>query len=704
MKKILSTSLISAIIILSGWSQAPTLESIKSYPFPTELTTSSQGSRIAWAMDELGKRNIYVAEGPDFKPRKLTNYIQDDGQEISSLSISANGQWVVFVRGGDHGSNWDDVLPINPTFNAIPNKVKIMSIPFGGGEPKALSEGDEPAVSPRSDVVTFIKDKQVWTVPINGTSEAKNLFTTRGTVGSLEWSPDGSHLAFVVSRTDHSFVGVFANAETPIQWMAPSFSRDESPRWSPDGTRIAFVRTPGAGGSPDSILVRHHSPWSIWTADLKTARATELWKAPETLAGSIPTTQGGTNLHWAAGERITFLSYHDGWPHLYSVSSQGGPPLLLTPGSFMAEYIKLSPNGKWLVFTANAGPDQLDIDRRHIVRVPVDKAAMEVMTPGTGLEWTPAVTGDGTALVCLSATAQRPPVPAVIGFSVKSNLKLIGQELIPKDYPERNLVVPRQVTFKSQDGLTIHSQLFEPAGGAAKKPAIIFVHGGPPRQMLLGWHYSEYYSNAYATNQYLASLGFVVLTVNYRLGIGYGFDFHRPDKAGSAGASEYLDVKAAGQWLALQPQVDASRIGIYGGSYGGFLTAMALGKDSKLFAAGVDIHGVHDWTVDRTRNVVGPDRYERAPDAEKALQTAWESSPTAYVSTWTSPVLIIHGDDDRNVRFNQSTDLVRRLEKKGVPFEALVIVDDAHHWMKHGNAVKIDGATADYFVRKFIRK
>ena len=242
--------------------------------------------------------------------------------------------------------------------------------------------------------------------------------------------------------------------------------------------------------------------------------------------------------------------------------------------------------------------------------------------------------------------------------------------------------------------------MFEPAGGPTKKPAIIYVHGGPPRQMLLGWHYSDYYSNAYASNQHLTSLGFVVLAVNYRLGIGYGFEFHQPEKAGAAGASEYIDIKAAGQWLAAQPQVDPTRIGIYGGSYGGFLTAMALARDSKIFAAGVDIHGVHDFTVDRTRNLIAPDRYERAPNAERAQQVAWESSPTAYVSTWTSPVLIIHGDDDRNVRFSQSTDLVKRLEKKGVPMETLVIVDDTHHWMKQSNAIKVYGAVADYFVRK----
>ncbi|HTF18864.1 MAG TPA: hypothetical protein VK658_12370, partial [Chryseolinea sp.] len=181
-----------------------TLESVKSYPFPTELTSSSQGSRIAWALNEVGKRNVYVAEGPDFQPRKLTDYTEDDGQEITSLSISADGKWVVFVRGGDHGANWDDTLPVNPSFTSQPSKVQLISIPFAGGEEKTLAEGDEPALSPHSDIVAFVKGGQAHGVPIDGSTPAKSLFTTRGSVGSLEWSPDGSKLTFIASRDDHA--------------------------------------------------------------------------------------------------------------------------------------------------------------------------------------------------------------------------------------------------------------------------------------------------------------------------------------------------------------------------------------------------------------------------------------------------------------------------------------------------------------------
>ena len=607
--------ILAAIISLSVFaSPAPfTLDQVRSYPFPNELTAAATGSRIAWAFNEQGRRNIFVAEGPTFAARQLTKYDRDDGQELSSVAVSANGQWVVYVRGGDHGSNWDDGLPVNVGANPTAPKVQIFSVPFGGGDPKPIADGDEPVVSPRGDIVAFIKGGQIWTAPLDGSAPAKELFTARGESSEPRWSPDGSRLAFVANRGDHSFIGVYTNDSTSITWLAPAFARDRSPRWSPDGRRIAFVRLSGAGGAPDSLLPPRPNPWEIWTADATSGVAQRLWKSPATLAGSVPTTDGGTNLGWGGGasDRVVFLSYQDGWPHLYSIPASGGTPLLLTPGRYMAEHIALSADGRWLVFAGNmsARGDSLDIDRRHVVRVPVDRAAPEVMTPGTGLEWSPTITGDGTTLVFLSATPQRPPLPATIALgSARAAVRPIAADHIPTDFPS-GLVTPKQVVFRSADGLTIHGQLFESAaGGSSRKPAVVYVHGGPPRQMLLGWHYSDYYSNAYAMNQYLASRGFVVLSVNYRLGIGYGYDFHQPPDGGARGAGEYRDVQAAAQYLKTLAQVDGARIGIYGGSYGGYLTALALARNSDLFAAGVDIHGVHDWTTERARGMLNRER------------------------------------------------------------------------------------------------
>lgn len=674
-----------------------TMEEVTAYPFPSELTTSKGSQKIAWAFNEQGKRNVYVAEGPDYTPRQLTQYTRDDGQEISSLSISNDGNWVVYVRGGDHGGRNANV-PVNAASDPIPPKVEVWKMAFSGGTPELISEGDDPVISPGSKKVAFIKNNQAWIADLDGKESPKNLFTAKGSTGSMEWSPDGTQLMFVSSRGDHSFIGIYKDQETPIQWIAPSFSRDRSPRWSKDGSKIVFVRTPGGGGAPEKLLEQNHNPWSIWVGDIGSGEAEKIWTAPETLAGSVPTTHGSFNLHWGAGDRIVYLSYEDGWPHLYSIPSSGGQPTQLTKGDFMLEHISLSADGSKAVFSANTGSSPEDLDRRHIGIVSTDQADMRLLTDGEGIEAFPHFIGNSDYLTLFSGNARQPLLPAILDKNQK-NIKVLAQDRLPQDFPSDHFVEPKQVSFTAADGVKVWGQLFEKPGGGNDKPAVVFVHGGPQRQMLLGWSYMDYYSNTYALNQYLANQGFVVLSVNFRMGIGYGHEFHKPEGAGIAGASEYQDVKAAGEYLAELPQVDSNNIGVYGGSYGGYLTAIALGRDSDLFAAGVDIHGVHS----RDGYVRIPDGIEQAPDLEEARRVAWESSPISMLDDWSSPVLFIHADDDRNVSFSQSVDLVRRFEQRNMPFEYLVIPDDSHHWMKYSNMVKVNQATVD-FLKKHLMK
>ena len=234
-------SLVTSSIAAAQSSRATpfTVNQVRSYPFPNELTAAATGSRLAWAFNEQGRRNIFVAEGPAFSARQLTHYDRDDGQELSSVAVSANGKWVVYVRGGDHGSNWDDGLPVNVGSNPTAPKVQIFSVAFDGGDPKPIADGDEPVVSPRSDVVAFIKGGQIWTVPIDGSAPAKTLFTARGENADPRWSPDGSRLAFVANRGDHAFIGVYANDSTAITWLAPAFARDRSPL-----THVAKIKAP----------------------------------------------------------------------------------------------------------------------------------------------------------------------------------------------------------------------------------------------------------------------------------------------------------------------------------------------------------------------------------------------------------------------------------------------------------------------------
>jgi dipeptidyl aminopeptidase/acylaminoacyl peptidase len=188
--------------------------------------------------------------------------------------------------------------------------------------------------------------------------------------------------------------------------------------------------------------------------------------------------------------------------------------------------------------------------------------------------------------------------------------------------------------------------------------------------MLLGWHAMYYYSNAYAMNQYLASLGYVVLSVNYRSGVGYGMPFREALNYGPSGGSEYNDVQGAGVYLRTRADVDPARIGAWGGSYGGYLTAMALARASDLYKAGVDFHGVHDWARELNIPVTEPD-----------YKIAFESSPMAFLKTWRSPVLLIAGDDDPDVQFNQTVMLADALRRQGVPREVLILPDEVHDFL-----------------------
>jgi dipeptidyl aminopeptidase/acylaminoacyl peptidase len=528
------------------------------------------------------------------------------------------------------------------------------------------------------------------------------LFFSRGTSESPAWSPDGSTLAFVSNRTEHSFIGLYTQ-DQPIRFIAPSTSRDTLPAWSPDGKKIAFLRQPGTGGTPRPPGAPVTQPWTLLVADVQSLAVATVITSGDSPVDPILQNPGGIGFRWAADDTLVLSLYRDGFPHLYSIQhpGAGGKPVLRTPGSFMVEQWALTPDLRSIVYSANTGSDRNDIDRRHLYKVPVGNGTAISLTSGNTIEWSPVVTADGQNVAFLTSGPQRAPIPAVVPAS-GGTPRMLGAERVPADFPSDRLVTPELVSFRATDGVEAHGQLFRPTADG-RKPAIVYVHGGGPRQMLLGWHTRWEYANDYGVNQYLTSLGFIVLSVDYRLSVGYGQAFQFPENSATRGASEYRDVLAAGRYLQSRSDVDPRRIGIWGASLGGHLTAMGLGRNSDVFAAGVDIHGLHDripvLTTDQlTRAMVGDGITES--DLKQALKLAFESSPISTVSAWKSPVLFIHGDDDRLVNFRQTIDLRNRLLEKGVKVEELVLPDDEHdsllwqHWKITATAV------GEFFTRK----
>ncbi|MGE0128666.1 MAG: prolyl oligopeptidase family serine peptidase [Blastocatellales bacterium] len=686
-----------------------TLEQVLSSPFPSELVAAPTGERIAWVFNAEGKRNVWVAEGPEFKARQLTQYNEDTGQEITELQFTRDGKWLVYVRGGNPNSVGE--IP-NPTSDPLGASQAIHAVAWDTGRVMKLAEGDSPVVSPADYRVVFNKDNQIHVVEIVDGSEPHQLFAARGANFSAQWSPDGKMLAFNSSRGTHSLIAVYDFEKQAIKYISPSIDRDSTPRWSLDGKRVAFIRQPARGNRRRPIFQDMPDPWAIWVADAATSEAREIWRSGNQLNDSFPRIAGADVLQWgrdADGENIIFASEMDGWMRLYSTDANGRGVEPITPANSEFEHVAFTPDRREIIFSSNRSAT----DHRALWRGLALGGSSFAFTPANKISWSPVVTGDGKYLAHFGSDEHQPAMPFVMPLKpipsewrdvvsqkdqpAKTNQfngdgRMVAAEVLPKDFPSSKLVAPQQAIFKSADGLEIHGQLFLPkdARPADKLPAVVFMHGGPMRQMFLGWHNRYYYHNAYAFNQYLASKGYAVLSVNYRLGVGYGRAFRQAKNGGGRGASEYQDIVAAAHYLRSRGDIDQSRIGLWGGSYGGYLTALGLARNSDLFAAGVDLHGVHDWSL-RISDANWIDYGNR-----DAVKIALESSPVGSVEKWRSPVLLIHGDDDRNVAFSQTVDLARRLRDLKVEHEIIVFPDEVHDFLLHRNWLEIFEASAKF--------
>lgn len=678
--------LAAALLALSSvCARAQSIGDFLSAPFASSLTVAPDGRRIAWVLYEQGARNLYVAEGPAWQGRRITRF-GDDGQEFSQIGWSPAGDALYFVRGDD----WTGAAIVNPALRPLPPDRSIWRAPVDGSGAVRLTEGRLPAVSSRGRIA-FVRDSTLLAMNADG-SDIRPVVQVRGSISSVRWSPAGDRLAFVDGRGDHAFIGVYDVAEQRLRYLDPSVDTDSDPAWSPDGARIAFLRTPAGAAENYYLASREDEPFSIRVADAATGRGRQVWQADRGAGSVLRRVSMGPQLMWAAGDMLVFPWEKTGWLHLYAVNAAGGEARDLSPGEHEVEDVALSSDARTVYFSSN----RHDLERRHVWQVAVQgRATAQAVTSGKGIEANPAPLAGGVAY--LRADARR-PMQAVVQLT-RGGTKVPLPSALPATFPVSAHVEPQAVTLPATDGKPVPAQLFVPAGPGAgeRRPAIVFVHGGPPRQTLLGYHNRYYYSNSYALNQYLVSRGFIVLSVNYRLSIGYGLDFREVPDGGIKGASEFADVLGAGRYLRSRADVDGSRIGIWGGSYGGYLVALALARASDLFAAGVDLHGVHDWSESSPDYFLPYDPRQRR--LEEAKQ-AFANSPLAFVDTWRSPVLLIHGDDDRNVPFSETVNLVRALRQKGVEHEQLVFPNEAHDFLLHQRWIEAYGATADFLERK----
>ena len=720
----------------------PTIQQFLKPGFPYELVSAAKVDRIAWLSYDEGKRNVFTAAAPDFRATRVTSFIKDDGNDLTGLEISDDGRTFVFVRGTAPNSlGWN----ANPTSD--PNGAERAIWAARVGAPAfRLAEGSGAALSPDGQSVLYVKGGQIYRArvtpmaPMLGVTATQKMdtgekpfITSWGTNSGPRWSPDGSKIAFSSNRNDHSFIGIYDVKTRAVTFVEPGVDRDTNPTWSSDGKQLAFVRRPGTpfgqqsqagvggvgnpagpaaaaaagragapggaagrqgggaqgggrgGGRGGDVAAPQGAPLAsqpglyratfvgghtmeVRVLDVATGVSKMIWKnaADEAMFTQPP------NIQWAGDSLIfPFTPAGDEFERYYSMRLDGSTsrPVQLTTTSGLIEdasNVALSADGKTLYYSTNAE----DIDRRHVWSVPTSGGTPQRVTMGDEIENTPVALSSGKQIAVLSAAAVRPQSVSVWPAAAATPLakaKVIFPTL-GADFPMAASTVPTNVTLKADDGQEFHNQLFLPKDmkPGVKYPALIFVHGGPQRQMLLGYHYLSFYHVFYAVNQWLTTQGYIVMSVNYRSGVGYGRSFRTAPNTGARGNAEYKDVLAAGKWLAAREDVDTARVGIWGLSYGGLLTSEALARNSDIFKAGVDLAGVH-----------------LEGSSLNPADVSYQASAISQIDNWKSPVLLVHGDDDRNVNFSQTVGLVQLLRARNIYHELIVFPDDVHETLLH---------------------
>ncbi|MBB3035419.1 S9 family peptidase [Alteriqipengyuania lutimaris] len=636
-------------------------------PFASGLAGAADAPVFAWVKNARGVRNVMVARAGE-TARRLTDYGADDGIEIYGLALSPDGTKLAFVRGGD-ASFADDHSPNTGQAVEAPDQTVYLANLASGAAPRAIGRGHDPSFSPDGRSLLFVRSGTIMVS--TGEDEARRVADLRGNAGDFSWSPDGTRILFRELRSGHSIVGVVDIARASLHYLGATLGHSSDPAFSPDGQAVAFIQFRDAPARFDDS---RGSFWSVRVADLATGDVRTVWSAPEGEGGQYYGTRG-RNLFWTASGHLLFPHEGSGWLHVMAVPATGGPAHDLTPDANEVENFVPTPDGRGVVYSANPG----DLDSRTLWQVDIASGADRRLTDDGQFAFFPVF--GGTRLAATLTDARSPAHMVLI-----DTMEALGPKPSVAAYPG-----PQTVRFTAEDGTSVHGQYFRGVG-EGPRPALIFAHGGPRRQMIAGFHPIFYYHNTYIRNQEFAAQGYDVLSVNFRSGTNYGRAFREAPGTGREGASEYQDILAGARWLAARPGVDPARIGIWGGSWGGYLAALALARDSDLFGAGVDLHGVHAMV----RPV--PDTY--APDEALAIQQLqWESSPMGAIEDWRSPVLLIHGDDDQNVDYRQSLLLARELTARGVPFEELAIPNERHDFFRYESWLESLEATGDFFDR-----
>jgi len=662
-----------------------TIDQLLAIRYPSSPLWSPVGGRVAFLWEGDGSLDLWwTAEGLE-EPVTVTGVAAGTPHAVAGFDWTTDGAALVYSLGGD--------LFLHRTDR---------------GQTEALTTSEEsdtgPVMSPDGGRLAFVRDGRPWVVSFPD-MQGGPVAEQDGAFRSLQWSADGRHLAALHGRDE-----LFVEDAGQLVGSKMQFSRRQG---TPADlvvidlveSRLFWLERGDAYAGAADLAADGRIAWQEVSHDAKrrrilVAEAPE-W-SPRVLVEEVDEawwtlTYLDAGPQWEpAGDRLVYISERDGWAHLYLLDAArpDDDPVQLTHGEFEVEAPAWSPDGGRLVLSANQGSRT---ERGlHLIEVPEDAEAAEIpeMEPisrlrgtSTGARWRP----DGSRLLFLHADNENP-----LDLWLQDPAPMVADQLTeswPPDADESELIAPQTVRFSSSDGELVPAQLFLPPGYEDLEqplPAIVWAHGGGIRQNRYGWHPLRAYSVFYGFHQYLLQRGYVVVTVDYRGSIGYGREF-RQGQYLDLGGGDLEDVLSAIRYLRRVDDIEIGRIGVWGISYGGFLTLHALTQAPTAFDAGINVAGVADW-ADWAVDPGGLWIEGRMGSAQANAEIYRRSSPIHFVDRVSRPLLTLHGTADSSVPVLQAFRLTDALIRAGKRPEVMFYPGEQHVFVR-------DAAWRDAFQR-----
>ena len=495
--------------------------------------------------------------------------------------------------------------------------------------------------------IYYPRGGDLWQVDVAGATPAA-VWTTPTPESGIVPSPDGTRVGFVRSGTELWVRSLTDGGEVRLTTDARSIA---NPTWSPDGQRLSYVagagtvrheqtpeysgtkiiytvteRTPGqlhvisaagaktaqAIGTPGGGAVRWLGPTRLvfdrqspdykrrttYVADVATGQARVLREDVDEKFWSITGDAGALPQPSPDGRWIAFVSDRDGWDHIYVMPAGGGDAVQITKGAFEAWRPTWSPDSTRLAFDANE-PERPGTRHLGVATIAPDpsRTGVTMITTGRGTNIAPVWSPDGTRLVYQHTDPQHSADLFVTDATSGAAPHRLSDSM-PAGIDHEAFVEPEFVRYPGPDGQPVPGWLYVPHNldRSRKHPAIVWIHGDGVNQNYDGWHVQRNYAVYSSFHQYLLQQGYVVFAPDYRGSIGYGRDW-RQGVYMDVGGKDAKDAWMAANYLRTRNYVDMNRVGVWGLSYGGFFTLIAVTDQPTLFRAAVNVAGVVDYAM-----------------------------------------------------------------------------------------------------------